>query len=52
MLSIMGFIIVKESQKDKVVKENGLEKLVALEVRIRAIEGTSLYDFINATKMC
>jgi len=52
MLSTMGFITMKESEKDKVVKENGLEKLVALEVRIRAIEGTSLYDFINAAEMC
>jgi hypothetical protein len=43
---------VKKSQKNKMVKENGLENLVTLEERMRAIEGTNLYDPIKATKMC
>ena len=34
------------------VRENGLEKLVALEQRIRAFEGTSLHDHIKAVEMC
>jgi len=51
MSSIMDFT-VKKSQKNKMVKENGLENLVTLEERMRAIEGTNLYDPIKATKMC
>jgi len=44
--------IVKECQKDKMVKEDGLEKLVALEQSMRAFEGTSLHDHIKAVEMC
>ena len=43
---------VKKSQKNKMVKENGLENLATLEERMRAIEGTNLYDPIKATEMC
>jgi len=43
---------MKKSQKNKMVKENGLENLAILEERIRAIEGTNLYDPIKATEMC
>ena len=42
----------KESQKGKMVKEEGLEKWTALEERIRAIEGIRLYDPIKAVEMC
>jgi hypothetical protein len=42
----------KESQKNKMVKEDGLDKWVALEQRLRAFEGTSLHDHIKAAKMC
>jgi len=45
-------LIVKESQKDKVVKENGLEKLATLEERMKAIEGTCRYDLIKAVEIC
>jgi hypothetical protein len=43
---------MKESWKDKMIKEDDLKKLATLEQRMRAIERTSLYDLINATKMC
>jgi len=33
-------------------KEDGLEKLVTLKERMRAIEGTSLYDPVKADEMC
>jgi hypothetical protein len=33
-------------------KEDGLKKLVALEQRMRAFEGTSLYDPIKIVEMC
>jgi len=42
----------KESQKGKMVKEDGLNKLVALEQRLRAFEGIRLYDPIKAAEMC
>jgi hypothetical protein len=51
MSSTINFT-VKESQKDKIVKEDDLEKLATLEQRMRAFEGTSLYDLIKAAEMC
>jgi len=42
----------KESQKSKMVKEDGLNKLVALEQRLRAFKGIHLYDPIKADEMC
>ncbi|KAJ6893823.1 hypothetical protein NC652_027792 [Populus alba x Populus x berolinensis] len=43
----------KESQKGKRVKEDGMKKLVALEQRLRALEGIRLYDPIKAAaEMC
>jgi hypothetical protein len=42
----------KESQKGKMVKEEGLEKWTALKERIRAVEGIRLYDHIKAVEMC
>jgi hypothetical protein len=51
----MSFTIdftVKESQKDKMIKENGLKKLIALEQKMRAVKGTSLYDPIKVAKIC
>jgi hypothetical protein len=50
MLSTIDFI-VKESQKDKMVKKNALEKLAALEQMIRVFEGTRLYDPIKAAEI-
>jgi len=44
--------IKKESQKGKMVKEDGLNKLVALKQRMRAFEGIRLYDLIKAAEMC
>jgi len=38
----------KESQKDKMVKEEGLEKWTILEKRIRAVEGNHLCDLVKA----
>jgi len=42
----------KESQKGKRLKEDGINKLVALEQRLRALEGIRLYDPIKAAEMC
>jgi len=42
----------KESQKSKMEKEDGLNKLIALEQRMRAFEGIRLYDSIKAAEMC
>jgi hypothetical protein len=42
----------KESQKGKMIKEEGLEKWTALEARIRAVEGNHLYDPVKAAEMC
>jgi hypothetical protein len=42
----------KESQKGKMVKEEGLEKWIALEERIRAVEGNHLCDLVKAVNMC
>jgi hypothetical protein len=42
----------KESQKSKMVKEDGLNKLVALEQRLRAFEGIHLYNPIKDAEMC
>ena len=33
-------------------KYDGLDKLVVLEQKIRAFEGTSLYDHIQAAEIC
>jgi hypothetical protein len=45
-------LTIKESQKNKIVKEDGLDKWAALEQRLRAFEGTSLHDHIKAAEMC
>ena len=45
-------LTIKESQKNKMVKEDGLDKWVVLEQRLRAFEGTSLHDHIKAAEMC
>jgi hypothetical protein len=42
----------KESQKGKMVKEEGLKKWTALEERVRAVEGNHLCDLVKAAKMC
>jgi hypothetical protein len=42
----------KESQKNKMVKEDGLDKWVALEQRLMAFEGSNLYDYIKVVEMC
>jgi len=42
----------KESQKGKIVKEEGLKKWTALEERVRAVEGNHLCDLVKAAKMC
>lgn len=51
----MPFIIdftMKESQKEKMVKEDCLNKLATLKQKMRAFEGISLHDHIKAIKMC
>lgn len=40
------------AMKDKMVKEDGLDKLIALEQRIRTFEGTSLHDLIKVVEIC
>ena len=42
----------KESKKGKMVKEDELNKFIALEQRMRAFEGIHLYDPIKAAEMC
>jgi len=42
----------KESQKGRMVKEEGLEKWTALEERLRAVEGNHLCDLVKAVNMC
>jgi len=44
--------IKKESQKGKMVKEEGLEKWIVLEERIRVVEGNHLCDLVKAVNMC
>jgi len=43
---------MEESQRDIIMEENGLEKLAALEERIRTIKGNNLYNHIKAIEMC
>jgi len=45
-------LTIKESQKNKMVKEDGLDKWAALKQMLRAFEGTSLHDHIKAIEMC
>jgi len=51
ILSIID-LRMKESQKNKIVREDDLDKLAALEQKIRAFKVTSLHNHIKATKMC
>ena len=44
--------IENESQKGKMVKEDELNKCIALDQRMRAFEGIRLYDPIKAVEMC
>jgi hypothetical protein len=44
--------IKKESQKGKMIKEEGLKKWTALEERVRAVEGNHLCDLVKAAKIC
>jgi hypothetical protein len=37
-------LTLEESHKDKMVEDRGLEKWVALEQRMMAVEGNNLYD--------
>jgi hypothetical protein len=45
-------LTMEEFEKDKVLKEDGLKKLAAIEERMRAIKWNNLYDPIKATEMC
>ena len=45
-------LIEEEPQRNKIVEENGHEKLAALEARMKAIEGNSLYDPVKVAEMC
>jgi len=45
-------LIEEEPQRNKIIEENGHEKLAALEERMKAIEGNSLYDPVQAAEMC
>jgi hypothetical protein len=45
-------LTMKESQKNKMVKEDGLDKWATLEQRLRAFEGTNLHDHIKAVEIC
>jgi len=42
----------KKSQKNKMLKEDGLDKWVALKQRLMAFEGSSLHGYIKVVKMC
>ena len=41
-----------ESHKAKPFDDIDQDKMVALEARIRAIEGVDLYDLVQAVEMC
>jgi hypothetical protein len=41
-----------ESQKNKMVKEDGLDKWVALEQRLMTFKGSNLHDYIKVVEMC
>ncbi|XP_011013700.1 PREDICTED: uncharacterized protein LOC105117661 [Populus euphratica] len=45
-------LTIKQSKKNKVVKEDELNKFIALEQRRRAFEGIHLYYPIKAAEMC
>jgi hypothetical protein len=45
-------LTMEEFEKDKVLEEDGLKKLAAIEERMRAIKWNNLYDPIKATEMC
>jgi hypothetical protein len=51
MLSTIDFI-VKEPQKDKMVKKDDLKKWAALEQRMKTFKGINLYDPIKVVEMC
>ena len=51
MLSTID-LTMKESQKNKMVKEDGMDKLAALEQRMKTFEGNSVHDHIKAVEMC
>jgi len=40
------------TENGKMVKKDGLNKLVALEQRLRAVEGNHWYDLVKAAEMC
>ena len=42
----------KESQKNKMVREDGLDKWVDLEQRLMAFTRSSLHDYIKVAEMC
>jgi len=41
-----------KSHKTKYFEDINCNKIVTLEVRVRAIKGVDLYDLVQATKMC
>jgi hypothetical protein len=43
---------IDSTEKGKMLKEDGLNKLVALEQRWRAFEGIRLYDHVKDAEMC
>jgi hypothetical protein len=45
-------LTMEEFEKDKVLEEDGLKKLAAIEEKMRAIKWNNLYDPIKATEMC
>jgi len=45
-------LTMEEFEKDKVLEEDGLKKLAAIEERMRAIKWNNLYDPIKAAEMC
>lgn len=41
-----------KSHKTKYFEDINYNKIVTLEVRVKAIKGVDLYDLVQATKMC
>jgi hypothetical protein len=45
-------LTMEEFEKDKVLEEDGLKKLAAIEERMRTIKWNNLYDPVKAAEMC
>jgi len=45
-------LMTNESQKIKIVKDVDFNELSTIEERLKAIEGTNLYDMVKVVEIC